>query len=113
MTEPRPLTSAGAIIVRPEGGAELVFTDLVTIGRHAACGICIPDKYASPLHAALRPQGGEWWLTGLGSTNGTWLSGPGLPEAQVREPVRVRRGEQVRIGRTILVVVPTMDRRAD
>ena len=42
-----------------------------TIGRSARSDICIPDAFASRLHAEIRQEGDCFWLQYLGSSNGT------------------------------------------
>ena len=42
-----------------------------TIGRSARSDICIPDAFASRLHAEIRQEGDSFWLQDLGSANGT------------------------------------------
>ena len=42
-----------------------------TIGRSARSDICIPDAFASRLHAEIRKEGDGFWLQDLGSANGT------------------------------------------
>ncbi len=47
----------------------------VTIGRSARSDICIPDAFASRLHAEVRKEGDAFWLQDLGSANGTRYNG--------------------------------------
>jgi len=42
---------------------------------------------------------GELWLEDLGSTNGTWVN-----DERLDNPVRLRRGDRVKVGSTILEV---------
>ncbi|MEO6588378.1 MAG: FHA domain-containing protein, partial [Pyrinomonadaceae bacterium] len=46
-----------------------------TIGRSARSDICIPDAFASRLHAEVRKEGDNFWLQDLGSANGTRYNG--------------------------------------
>jgi pSer/pThr/pTyr-binding forkhead associated (FHA) protein len=57
----------------------------------------ISDDYASSKHARLVPQGSEWRLEDLGSTNGTVLDG-----SKVTGAVTVYAGSKITIGRTVL-----------
>jgi pSer/pThr/pTyr-binding forkhead associated (FHA) protein len=57
------------------------------------------DTFASSIHARVFRRSGELWIEDLGSTNGTWLN-----EERLGEPVRLRRGDRVKIGSTILEV---------
>lgn len=69
-----------------------------TIGRSARSDICIPDAFASRLHAELRKEGEGYWLQDLGSANGTRYNG-----SLVTNPIPVVSGGQIQIGETTLV----------
>ena len=47
----------------------------VTIGRSRQCDIVLDDPNISRQHAEIRPRGGSWVLSDLGSTNGCSLNG--------------------------------------
>ena len=47
----------------------------VTIGRSARNDLCIPDPFASRVHAEVRNEGDEYKLQDLGSANGTLYNG--------------------------------------
>src|SRR5260370_18846086 len=47
----------------------------VTIGRSARNDLCIPDPFASRVHAEVRNEGDEYFLQDLGSANGTLYNG--------------------------------------
>ena len=49
-------------------------------------------------HAELRPDNGSWVLVDLQSANGTYVNG-----VRVREPVRLKHGDQIKIGSTLIV----------
>src|SRR4030095_3126608 len=69
-----------------------------TIGRAARSDVCIPDAFASRLHAEVRQEGDGFWLQDLGSANGTRDKGtPG----QMRVPVS--SGGEIQIGETTIV----------
>jgi serine phosphatase RsbU (regulator of sigma subunit) len=69
-----------------------------TIGRSARSDICIPDAFASRLHAELRKEGEGYWLQDLGSANGTRYNG-----SLVTNPIPVFSGGEIQIGETTLV----------
>ncbi|MGH9946915.1 MAG: SpoIIE family protein phosphatase, partial [Pyrinomonadaceae bacterium] len=79
-----------------------------TIGRSARSDLCIPDAFASRLHAEVRQEGDSYWLQDLGSANGTRYNG-----ANVKTPVPISVGGEIQIGETVMVfeddkIVPEM-----
>jgi sigma-B regulation protein RsbU (phosphoserine phosphatase) len=69
-----------------------------TIGRSARSDICIPDPFASRLHAEIRQEGDSYWLQDLGSANGTRYNG-----SLVSMPVPMLSGGEIQIGETVIV----------
>jgi len=70
----------------------------VTIGRSARNDLCIPDPFASRVHAEVRNEGDEYFLQDLGSANGTLYNG-----SVVETPVTLTRGGRIQIGETEIV----------
>lgn len=68
-----------------------------TIGRSARSDICIPDAFASRLHAEIREEGGAYWLQDLGSANGTRYNG-----SLVTMPIPLMPGGEIQIGETVI-----------
>ena len=66
-----------------------------TIGRSARSDICIPDGFASRLHAEVRKEGDAFWLQDLGSANGTRYNGMPLSA-----PIPIFTGGEIQIGET-------------
>lgn len=73
--------------------------EIRTVGRRAEMDLSIPwDSEVSGLHAELQDIGGEWTIVDDGlSTNGTYVNGQ-----RVGGRRRLRDGDRIRIGRTIL-----------
>lgn len=69
-----------------------------TIGRSARSDICIPDPFASRIHAEVRKEGDQYWLTDLGSANGTRYN-----HQPVNTPIPLITGGEIQIGETALV----------
>ncbi|HEX8288168.1 MAG TPA: SpoIIE family protein phosphatase [Pyrinomonadaceae bacterium] len=69
-----------------------------TIGRSARSDVCIPDAFASRLHAEVRQEGDAFWLQDLGSANGTRYNG-----SAVTMPIPLVSGGEIQIGETTLV----------
>ncbi|MBA4066858.1 MAG: FHA domain-containing protein [Isosphaera sp.] len=77
-----------------------VYKDLpipVTIGREEGNGLRLNDERVSRFHAKVQVEDGDIILTDLDSTNGTRVNGTAV---QIR---RLRAGDQVSIGRTMLL----------
>src|SRR6266849_4114637 len=70
----------------------------VTIGRSARNDLCIPDPFASRVHAEVRHEGDEYFLHDLGSANGTLYNG-----SVVETPITLLRGGRIQIGETEIV----------
>ncbi len=66
-----------------------------TIGRSARSDICIPDGFASRLHAEIRQEGDAFWIQDLGSANGTKYNSLSLEAA-----IPIFNGGVIQIGET-------------
>ncbi len=69
-----------------------------TIGRSSRSDVCIPDAFASRLHAEVRQEGDGFWLQDLGSANGTKYNG-----STVSLPIPLVSGGEIQIGETVIV----------
>lgn len=69
-----------------------------TIGRSARSDVCIPDAFASRLHAEVRKEGDSYWLQDLGSANGTRYNG-----VAVKNSVPLSSGDEIQIGETSII----------
>jgi sigma-B regulation protein RsbU (phosphoserine phosphatase) len=70
----------------------------ITIGRSARNDLCIPDPFASRVHAEVRREGDEYVLQDLGSANGTLYNG-----ATVDGVVHLAAGGRIQIGETEII----------
>jgi serine phosphatase RsbU (regulator of sigma subunit) len=70
----------------------------ITIGRSARNDLCIPDPFASRVHAEVRNEDDEYFLQDLGSANGTLYNG-----SVVETPITLTRGGRIQIGETEIV----------
>ena len=68
-----------------------------TIGRSRQCDVMIDDPNVSRRHAEVRPRGGAWVLTDLGSTNGSSLNG-----RRVNHPEVIQPGDEIQIGTSVI-----------
>ena len=78
----------------------------VTIGRRPEADVPLPwDGKVSRLHAELELVGGEWVVVDDGlSTNGTWLG-----DRRLAGRARLRHGDMVRCGNTVIAYVAPTD----
>lgn len=70
----------------------------ITIGRSARNDLCIPDPFASRVHAEVRREGDEYVLQDLGSANGTLYNG-----ATVEGVIHLTSGGRIQIGETEII----------
>jgi FHA domain len=91
------------VILAPPNRVGETFTvdDELTVGRGAGCAVVLTDDtFVSTVHARVFTRGGEPYVEDLGSTNGTTLNGEAISE-----PVRLRRGDRVQFGETVMELV--------
>jgi serine phosphatase RsbU (regulator of sigma subunit) len=88
---------AQLVVKQPNGHSEVFVLSRLrtTIGRSARSDICIPDAFASRLHAEVRQEGDSFWLVDLDSANGTRLNG-----SPVSGTVPLSSGGEIQIGET-------------
>src|SRR5919205_1039989 len=70
----------------------------ITIGRSARNDLCIPDPFASRVHAEVRREGDQYVLQDLGSANGTLYNG-----GTVEGAVPLTSGGRIQIGETEII----------
>src|SRR6266853_3770452 len=70
----------------------------ITIGRSARNDLCIPDPFASRVHAEVRREGDEYFLQDLGSANGTLYNGMTVHGGTPLNP-----GGRIQIGETEMI----------
>ena len=70
----------------------------ITLGRSARNDLCIPDPFASRVHAEVRREGDEYYLQDLGSANGTVYNG-----LSVEGTVPLTAGGRIQIGETEII----------
>ncbi len=90
------------IVAPPERVGETFTVDEeLTVGRGAGCAVVlVDDTFVSQVHARVFTRGSDPYVEDLGSTNGTLLNGETLTE-----PTRLRRGDRVQFGETIMELV--------
>lgn len=71
--------------------------EAAVLGRESE-QIALTDRTVSRQHAEIHPDNGSWVLEDLKSANGTYLNG-----VRVKDPVRLKHGDQIKIGSTLIV----------
>jgi hypothetical protein len=69
----------------------------VTIGRSREADVVLNDPNISRQHAEIRPRGGSWVLTDLGSTNGSCINGRRIDQPEVIKP-----GDEIEVGTSVM-----------
>ena len=87
-------------LVLQAGDQQHTFLTSFTAGRQGT--LVISDDFASTHHARFRAAHGLWYVEDLGSKNGTWLNGRRIHAAQ-----RLKKGDKLKIGHTVVTVVTT------
>lgn len=86
-----------SLVVLVDGETHVFSTDF-TAGRQGS--LAVGDDHASNHHARFQYAHGNWWVEDLSSTNGTWLNGRRMFNAQ-----RLKKHDKIRIGHTTIQVV--------
>lgn len=83
-----------------DGGRRHLSGDRLVIGRSPLSDVVLTaDAQVSRTHAVLERIADRWVVRDVGSRNGTYVNGE-----QVREPVWLRAGDELRIGKSLLVL---------
>jgi len=87
------------VIVAPseQKGRSFELNGELTVGRAAGCQVALEDNYVSQLHARVFTRDGGVWVEDHGSTNGTYLN-----DQRVSAPLALRRGDQLKVGSTVM-----------
>jgi len=97
---PKPESKNGCLIIiygQEIGRRIRVSTEPLSIGRSPKCDIQVDQESVSREHCRIRFERGEFLVRDLGSTNGTYVN-----DDLVQDEGRLRHGDQLKVGRTIL-----------
>lgn len=97
----RPVTGAHMVVSSSadyNGDRTVPVGHELLVGRDENCGLCLADSSVSTMHARVYVVGDEYFVEDLGSTNGTVLR-----SEKITTPCRLRSGDILTLGRTILV----------
>lgn len=87
------------VLQGPDKGRRFELPDRPTLIGRESRQLPLTDKTVSRRHCELRiEEDGQWILRDLASSNGTWLNGQ-----RVNNATRLRLGDQIRVGRSLLV----------
>ena len=87
-----------AVLIEGDGkGKAFNLGDELVIGRASKCNLVLDDTYVSQVHARIYPKDGRFMVEDLGSTNGTYLN-----RRRITAPAELQRGDQVKIGKTVM-----------
>jgi DNA-binding NtrC family response regulator len=75
-------------------GGTLPLQSAITVGADGSNQVVLEDRFVSRFHCRLQPLAGRWLLKDLESTNGTYLDGARVAEAEVDDGARIRLGSQ-------------------
>ena len=95
--------AAGTSSLRP--GTAIAVGATVAIGRAPDNELVVDDEFVSAHHARLVLHAGSWWLSDLGSTNGTALN-----EHPLRRDTQVRFGDVIGVGGARFKLAPPGER---
>nr|VDG61992.1 Uncharacterized conserved protein, contains FHA domain [Streptococcus thermophilus] len=87
----------------PLQGSHMAISTLeeLSLGRADDNDFVLGDDFASSRHARLFRRGSEWFVEDLDSRNGTFVDG-----IRIDQPERVQVGTDIKMGRTIVRLMP-------
>lgn len=91
------------VVEGPLRGSHMEVSSLeaFTLGRSDDNDFVLGDDFSSSRHARLFRRGSDWFVEDLDSRNGTFVSG-----TRIEQPERVSVGTDIKMGRTIVRLVP-------
>jgi hypothetical protein len=86
------------VVPETERGRAYPIQGDVTIGRGGGCAVPLTfDTFVSQVHARAFDRDGILWVEDAGSTNGTLVN-----NKRISEPAKLRKGDRVQVGETVL-----------
>ncbi len=73
--------------------------DVVTVGRHPKSTIFLDDITVSRRHAEVRRDGARYWVSDVGSLNGTYVNSERVDDTELDD------GDELQVGKFKLVFV--------
>jgi len=86
------------VVPETERGRAFPVAGDATIGRGGGCAVALTfDTFVSQVHARAFDRDGTLWVEDAGSTNGTLVN-----NKRITEPAKLRKGDRVQVGETVL-----------
>jgi predicted component of type VI protein secretion system len=85
------------IVEGPNAGRTVVLDRALEIGRDPDAGFTVDDEHVSPRHVRVSPEGEVALVEDLGDPGGTFVN-----DSEVAAPTRIRPGDELQIGVTVL-----------
>ena len=101
-TAARTRRSWRLVVLKPdaERGHTFAVDGESTLGRGGGCTVPLTfDTFVSTVHARTYERDGALWVEDVGSTNGTLVN-----SNRIDKPTRLRKGDRVQVGETVLEV---------
>ncbi len=92
------------------GRLELGRRDVLTIGRHEGCDVCLDHPAVSRTHARIARRNGGYAVEDVGSSNGTFVNGERVTPGEARS---LRPGDTIRVGPVRFTFAPDRLEQAD
>lgn len=86
------------VLQGPDKGRSFRTTEEITILGRGSEHVPLTDRTVSRRHAELRLENGAWIIVDMRSANGTYVNG-----IRIEKPVRLKHGDQIKIGSTLVV----------
>src|SRR5882757_1824224 len=86
------------ILQGPDKGRRFELPDAPALVGRDSRQLPLTDNTVSRRHCELLPQDGNWIVRDMGSSNGTYVNGA---RVNIRSTLKI--GDQVRVGRTLMV----------
>src|ERR1700694_6144134 len=86
---PREAAPSHPLVLQFPGG-RLPLQSAISVGADGSNQVVLEDRFVSRFHCRLLPHAGRWLLKDLDSTNGTYLDGNRIAEADIDAGARMR-----------------------
>ena len=82
-------------------GRKLPVVGKIVIGRDHSCDIVLENSLVSKRHAMIQKIKDDYFITDLGSTNGTFVNKTPVPQGKY---VKIEAGDRIKIAKTVLTI---------